>query len=79
MGIPVIANSGVGDVEEMIKDAQAGYILHRFDKKELQKAVDAIPSLLHKDPQCIRARAEAVYSLKRGISLYLECYHSLFN
>ncbi len=79
MGIPVIANSGVGDVEEMIKDAQAGYILHQFNEKEFQNAVDAIPSLLQKDPQSIRAKAEAIYSLKRGISLYLECYGSLFN
>ncbi len=79
MGIPVIANSGVGDVEEIIMSTQAGYILHRFDKEEFQQAVDAIPTLLRKDPQSIRAKAEAVYSLKRGISLYLECYHSLFN
>lgn len=79
MGIPVICNSGVGDVEKVITKADAGYILHHFSKADFEKAINAIPSLLSKKPQAIRDKAEHVYSLDKGINLYYQTYRTLFN
>jgi glycosyltransferase involved in cell wall biosynthesis len=79
MGIPVIANNRVGDVEKVIKDADAGYVLHDFTEKEFAKAIDSIPALLDKKPADIRSKAEVIYSLERGIELYLQCYRTVFN
>lgn len=77
MGIPVIVNSGVGDVQGIIEDAQAGFVVHNFSSEELDKAVDAIPSLLQKSPALIREAVKDIYSLENGIQLYLNSYKQI--
>jgi len=79
MGIPVIVNVGVGDVEETVNNANAGYVLHDFKEEDFKKAVDAIPSLLQKQPADIRKAVENVYSLERGIQLYRKSYQQVFS
>jgi len=79
MGIPVIVNVGVGDVEETVNNANAGYVLHDFKEEDFKKAVDAIPSLLQKQPADIRKAVENVYSLERGIQLYRKSYQQIFS
>jgi glycosyltransferase involved in cell wall biosynthesis len=79
MGIPVICNSGVGDVEKVITRTETGYILHHFSTADFEKAIKAIPSLMNKKPQEIRDKAEDVYNLNKGIALYRQSYQSLFN
>jgi glycosyltransferase involved in cell wall biosynthesis len=74
MGIPVIVNSGVGDVREIVEKADAGYVIQGFDPVEFEKAIQFIPKLREKSPAAIRAAAEIVYSLERGIQLYLNSY-----
>jgi glycosyltransferase involved in cell wall biosynthesis len=78
MGIPVISNSGVGDVEEIVEGAAAGYILHQFLPQDFDKAIAAIPGLLKKSPLLIRQGARPVYSLEEGIKSYSRCYQQLF-
>lgn len=77
MGIPVISNSGVGDVEEIITRADAGFVMSNFTPDEFTKAVSAIPAFLQKDPGKIRVAAEETYSLARGIELYRQCYNDV--
>jgi glycosyltransferase involved in cell wall biosynthesis len=79
MGIPVISNSGVGDVEQIIKNADAGYVLDNFSEADLEKAVAAIPSLLKKSPEAIRSAVKDVYSLENGIQLYLSSYRQVLS
>ena len=79
MGIPVIVNVGVGDVEETVNNANAGYVLHDFKEEDFKNAVDAIPSLLQKQPADIRKAVENVYSLERGIQLYRKSYQQIFS
>jgi glycosyltransferase involved in cell wall biosynthesis len=77
MGIPVICNSGVGDVEEIVLNADAGFIVPAFSEKELLKAVEAIPQLLQKSPSAIRSAIENVFSLEKGVQSYLSCYRKV--
>ena len=77
MGIPVIANSGVGDVEYIIDYTDGGYILKDFTRKEFAAATSAIPELTGRDPASIRAKAEHFFSLQKGIELYRKCYNEL--
>ncbi len=79
MGIPVIVNSGVGDVEQTVSDAEAGYILHGFSENELEGAINAIPQLLQKSSTAIRASSCELYSLDRGVGLYAACYHTVLS
>jgi glycosyltransferase involved in cell wall biosynthesis len=74
MGIPVITNSGVGDVEKIVNDASGGYVLHQFTDEDFDKAIDAIPELLKKDPAAIRERIRKYYALDAGVEKYFSCY-----
>lgn len=78
MGLPVIVNSGVGDVESIVKKADAGFVMHAFSQEEYQQAVDAVPDLLKKDPALIRENIRSVYSLEEGIRAYSSAYQRCF-
>lgn len=79
MGIPVISNSGVGDVEKIIMQINAGFIFHHFNEDEYQELLKSFPTLLQSDPGQIRNKAESVYSLTKGIDLYTKSYQSVFS
>jgi glycosyltransferase involved in cell wall biosynthesis len=79
MGIPVIANSGVGDVQEIVDQAGAGYVLEGFSDHDFEGAVRSIPSLLQKPPAVIREAIKDIYSLESGIQSYLACYRQILS
>lgn len=79
MGIPIISNSGVGDVKSVIESSQAGYVIDSFNEQELEGAIEAIPALLKKSPANIRNAVKDIYSLERGIDLYLSCYKQVLS
>ncbi|PZR27461.1 MAG: glycosyltransferase [Citrobacter freundii] len=74
MGLPVIVNSGVGDVEAIVKNSHSGFVLHHFNEAEYQAATDAIPQLLSTAPARIRENIADIYSLSHGIQLYSKAY-----
>jgi glycosyltransferase involved in cell wall biosynthesis len=79
MGIPVIVNSGVGDVEAIVNQSGGGFVLQTFTPAEYHAAVEAIPALLKRDPGTIRENIRAVYSLEEGIRSYSKAYNSCFS
>lgn len=79
MGIPVITNSGVGDVAEIIRTTKGGYVIDKFDAASLQLAVDNMPSLLQLSSDYMREKAIEIYSLEKGIALYSNCYKNIFS
>jgi glycosyltransferase involved in cell wall biosynthesis len=79
MGIPVITNSGVGDVADIIRKTNGGYVIDTFDTASLQMAVEQIPALLNLSPAGMREKAIEIYSLDKGIQLYATCYRNLFS
>jgi glycosyltransferase involved in cell wall biosynthesis len=74
MGIPVIVNSGIGDVEQIVTKTKSGFMLRHFNADEYRNAVDHIEVLLQLSPAAIREAAEAIYSLKNGVKKYSDCY-----
>ena len=77
MGIPVIVNAGVGDVESIINYTNGGYVVNGFSENEFKEAIQGIPQLMNTDAQSIREKAKDFYSLQRGIELYRKCYNDL--
>ncbi len=78
MGIPVITNSGVGDVKEIVEKYKAGYILDDFSESTMQKTVDAIcanNSIFNADE--IRKGAIEFYSLDNTLVTYGKVYKSV--
>lgn len=74
MGIPVISNAGVGDVEEIVKKTGGGVAIMDFSAGSLQDAVNQIPALLQLSPASIRAAAAGVYDLAKGVEKYHAAY-----
>ena len=74
MGIPVICNAGVGDVDLLLNKYKTGYLLPNFDESDIQKAVDFTEDLLQIDKQKIREVAVEVFGLERGVEAYLLSY-----
>lgn len=79
MGIPVMCNDRVGDVEEIVSNVEAGFIIKEFSQDEYNKAVEKIPDLLKLDPAKIRQQSMSYYSLKNAVDKYAEIYSDILS
>jgi glycosyltransferase involved in cell wall biosynthesis len=79
MGIPVIGNTGIGDVEEIISKTGGGHLVKETTEEEFMKAIDNIPHLLSIDRNLIREKAIDYYDLTRAIHKYQSIYATLEN
>lgn len=78
MGIPVICNAGVGDVESIISATQTGVCLKSFSETEMTDAIEIIAGMSDKSMNVEKAqKAIAFFSLEQGIKSYLGIYESL--
>ena len=64
MGIPVITNSGVGDVTEIVTKYNAGYIINDFSDESFNRIIEKIKEGNPFDKALIRAGAKNFYALK---------------
>lgn len=75
-GLPVVANEGVGDVAQIIREHHVGVLVSGSSQQEMAVAWDELEQLLA-DPdlagRCRRA-AEAVFSLETGTAAYSALY-----
>lgn len=78
MGIPVIVNGGVGDVQEVVEKSKAGIVINDFTKETYKNIVDRIPALLQTDRSAVRQSIEPLFSLHHGIELYSKAYKEVF-
>ena len=69
----------IGDVEQIITDTGAGFLMQTFDNNEMDALLQALPGILLKDPLQIRMRSEKWYDLKKGIEKYNMSYTDTFS
>jgi glycosyltransferase involved in cell wall biosynthesis len=79
MGIPVITNAGVGDVEEIVKKYQAGFVLQDFSAESFNEITDKINNGCTFDKEAIRAGAKDFYALEIAIARYKNMYEAILN
>jgi glycosyltransferase involved in cell wall biosynthesis len=75
-GRPVVANPGVGDVEQVIRQHRVGVLACGDGAAEMDACVAELLELL-KDPQLAsrcRRTAEALFSLESGTAAYRQLY-----
>ncbi len=77
MGIPVISNAKVGDVEDIILKYKSGIVLPDLNKKEFESAADAIANEITFDKTAIRNGAKEYYNLEYAIEKYHKTYSSI--
>ena len=79
MGIPVVCNSGVGDVEEIMGKTKAGIAVKDFSEQSMIKAVQEIDTLFSADRKFIRQQALNFFSLEEGVNQYESVYRKIFS
>jgi glycosyltransferase involved in cell wall biosynthesis len=77
IGIPVICNSNVGDVDHIINKSNTGIVIKNFTIESYLQAIDAMEEYQEVD---IAQRAESVrdfFDLKTGVERYASVYQKL--
>jgi len=77
MGIPVITNSGVGDVKEIVNKYHGGYVLDDFTDKTFDTVVNSILGNKSFDADEIRSGAKTFYSLEKAVEKYTAIYREI--
>jgi len=77
MGIPVITNSGVGDVKEIVDQYHAGYVVNDFSDATFNSVIDKMIAGNAFDAAGIRSGAVEFYSLEKAVELYDEIYNAI--
>jgi hypothetical protein len=79
MGIPMVCNGGVGDVEKIIIENNCGEIVTTFNNENYFNAIKLIENNANINKEQLRKGSEAVFSLKRGIQDFNNIYKSIFS
>ena len=78
-GVPCLANAGVGDMAQVLRDEQVGVALDDFSEEALERGLDALQALVA-DPntsaRCVAA-AQRHFSLTEGVARYRAVWNSL--
>lgn len=77
MGIPVITNSGVGDVAEIVTKYNAGIVLEDLEVEEFKKTAKIISDNSFFDKSLARKGALEVYNLNSAIKKYKTIYDGI--
>ena len=70
MGIPIICNSGVGDVDSVVEKYQSGCVISDMNQLNLEVLLDK-----KFDKQTLTKGASDYFSLEKGI----ESYHAIYD
>ncbi len=77
LGIPMVTNSGVGDVEQIINETKTGIIINSFNNTEYESAVSKMDSFRGLDKAFYRSAARKYYALEGGIEKYNTIYNEI--
>jgi glycosyltransferase involved in cell wall biosynthesis len=77
MGIPIITNRGIGDVEEIILQYNSGIVIKDFTEEEYANVADKITSGNSFNTATIRNGAENFYDLFSAIEKYKRIYENI--
>jgi glycosyltransferase involved in cell wall biosynthesis len=78
-GIPCIANSGVGDMAEILEGDQVGIAVAQFTSEALRAGTQRLLALVESpgvEARCVAA-AQRHFSLSRGVEQYRRLYEAL--
>lgn len=77
MGVPVICNANVGDVEQIVEQGKVGFVLKDFNDHAYEKVIEKMLAFLPADTLSISNYAKKYASLKDGIDKYHEIYKKM--
>jgi len=77
LGIPIICNSGVGDVDEIMEKSMPELLVKEFSNKEYERVIDLITNNYKPNQKTIIETSHSYYSLEKGVEKYKEVYQEI--
>jgi glycosyltransferase involved in cell wall biosynthesis len=77
LGIPIICNSGVGDVDEIMGKSMPELLVKEFSNNEYERVIDLITNNYKPNQKTIIEISHNYYSLEKGVEKYKEVYHEI--
>ena len=77
LGIPIICNSGVGDVDEIMEKTMPNLLVKNFTNEEYTRVSDIILGNFIFDSKKIISISDNYYSLNNGVKKYLDIYQEI--
>ena len=77
MGVPVVANGGVGDVKEIIEKYHGGFVVDDFSDASFDKVIAQLETTVF-DKGGIRDGAAEFYALEKAVASYTALYNEIF-
>lgn len=74
MNIPVITNSGVGDMKEIVNKYESGIVIDKFGDEEYFQIAEYVSNYVSSKTTHIRDAAFEYYSLEKAVHSYHEVY-----
>tara|TARA_X000000950_G_scaffold231669_1_gene280289 strand:+ start:2062 stop:2895 length:834 start_codon:yes stop_codon:yes gene_type:complete len=77
LGIPIICNSGVGDVDEVMKTSMPDLLVKTFSNREYQRILELILYNFTTKSEKIIQTSHNYFSLNKGVRKYLDIYNQI--
>jgi len=77
LGIPIICNSGVGDVDEIMEKSMPELLVKDFSNNEYERVIDLITNNYKPNQKTIIETSHSYYSLEKGVEKYKEVYQEI--
>lgn len=79
MGIPLVCNSNVGDVDSIIQNSGTGIAVSQFNQQAMEKAVKSFKDIKSIPKETIIAAGKQYYDLNNGVYKYYQVYTFVLN
>jgi len=77
MGIPLIVNGNVGDVQEIIEQVDGGLCIMELNHASYIEAIEKMGKYDSNDRNKIRMKSKEIYHLQKAIDSYVSIYNSI--
>jgi glycosyltransferase involved in cell wall biosynthesis len=77
MGIPVVTNAGVGDVDRILQQVRGGLLVDELSMDGYRKVVDQLDRLKTIDPYSLRQNTRTILDLSTAVDEYDHLYRRL--
>ena len=75
LGLPIVTNAGVGDVEAMVMDMDCGVAIRSFEEESYVRALDRLRAMTSSNEER-RRRALPWFDLEVGVDRYDQVYRN---
>lgn len=77
LGVPLVCNGGVGDVDSIMAECSQGFVVQEFTTLEYARVADGVLQSSAPNRDSLRATAEIYFSLEKGAQQYASIYKTI--